>query len=454
MVQQTLKGSTSTPDCVIVGGGFCGLSAAWRLARAGYRVCVLEHESHPGGLAGDFEFTDGVKVEKFYHHWFNSDQEIQTLIRTLGLDDRIVQLPTKTGVFFNGKIWRLSSPMDLLSFKEIPLLDRLRLGIAVLRVRQVRDWQSIEQLSIRKWLEPLCGKTAYKVIWEPLISAKFSEYAECVSAVWMWKKLVLRGGTRDQKGSEELLYFHGGFGELAEEIAADIRTHGGMLVFNSPVESIETDGNRVTSVRCGDRIFRAREFLFTPAFPVIANLFDEHAEPAWIAALRRVNYLGNICLILRLNRSLMDTYWLNVNDPGFPFVGVIEHTNFSPPENYAGSRLVYLSRYISTTHADWSLSDDDYVELALAHLQRIFTDFDESWIEDRVVWRATYAQPVTELGYSTYVPDQSTPFENALISTMAHVYPEDRGTNYAVREGMRVAGKIGAQLENRAERKE
>lgn len=438
--------STDQYDCVIVGGGFSGLAAAWQLARAGHRVCVLEQDSHAGGLASDFAFSDAVRVEKFYHHWFNSDHHIQGLIRALGLSDRVITLPTKTGVFFNGRIWKLSAPLDLLRFSEIPFLDRLRLGIAVLRVRWLQDWRSIEHLSIREWLEPLCGKTAYQVIWEPLVSAKFSEFAERVSAVWMWKKLVLRGGTRNRKGGEQLLYFKGGFGQLANEVVADIRAHGGTVIFDSPATGIRTDGAEVEAVCSGDMTYRGRTFLFTPAFPVIADMFTGHTDPDWIATLRRVNYLGNICLILRLNRSLMDTYWLNVNDPGFPFVGVIEHTNFSPPANYAGSKLVYLSRYISTRHDDWALSDDEYVQLALDHLKRIFPDFDEGWIEDHVVWRANYAQPVTELNYSTYVPGRSTPFDNALISTMAHVYPEDRGTNYAVREGLSAADWAAVHL--------
>jgi hypothetical protein len=68
-------------------------------------------------------------------------------------------------------------------------------------------------------------------------------------------------------------------------------------------------------------------------------------------------------------------------------------------------------------------------------------------VQDYKIWRAEFAQPITERGYSSYVPGRETPFENAVISTMAQIYPEDRGTNYAIREGRDVARDLLRALE-------
>jgi protoporphyrinogen oxidase len=62
------------------------------------------------------------------------------------------------------------------------------------------------------------------------------------------------------------------------------------------------------------------------------------------------------------------------------------------------------------------------------------------------VWRADYAQPIAGRNYSQYVPSRATPFANPLISTMAQIYPEDRGTNYAIREGREVANEVALKL--------
>ena len=426
-------------DVVIVGAGFTGLAAAYKLSKQGKRVHVVEADDTPGGLAGTFNFDDGVKVEKFYHHWFNNDVYVPELVKELGLEGDVILLPTQTGMYFNGQIWKLSTPLDLLRFKALSFFDRIRLGLLVFQVRRIKDWKSIEHLSIREWLEPLCGKSVYKVVWEPLITAKFSVYAEAVNAVWMWKKLVLRGGTRNDKGGEELAYFKGGFGRLAEKLVEAIKANGGEVSFGCRATGVETGGKQISALTTEGDTISGKNYIFTPAFPIIANILNNNADTEWIESLRRVKYLGNICLVLRLKQSLSETYWLNVNDQGFPFVGVIEHTNFDSPDNYKGTHIAYLSRYLAVEDPVWHYSDQEFFVFAMKHLKRMFPRLEESWVVDYKVWRAEYAQPVTERNYSNYIPTQSTPFGNAFISTMAQIYPEDRGTNYAIREGRLIA---------------
>lgn len=199
-------------------------------------------------------------------------------------------------------------------------------------------------------------------------------------------------------------------------------------------------------LKSGSEEYYAKKFLFTPSFPVIANIFKnaDNVDRNWLESLKRVNYLGNICLVLLLNKSLSKTYWLNVNDPGFPFVGVIEHTNFDHPKNYNNKHVVYLSKYLSKDDPIWNYDNEEYYNFAITYLKRMFPKFDESWVDEYDVWRSDYAQPVTEKEYSSYVPNKTTPYENVWISTMAHVYPEDRGTNYAVRDGINISKQMFA----------
>jgi len=432
---------------VVIGAGFSGLSAALELARRGIAVTVVEAEREVGGLAGTFE-VNGERLEKFYHHWFTNDRHVGDLVSELGEDDKIVYRPTRTGMYFANRIFRLSSPADVLRFTPLPFADRIRLGILALRARAVKDWRALEWETAEEWLVRLGGERVYRVVWQPLLEGKFGPFASQVSAVWFWNKLKLRGGSRGKRGAEMLAYYRGGFAALAERLALEVGELGGdirlataargLLVEDGHVRGIETDGVAI----------EADAVVATPALPIIADLVAPHAPEEWVQQLRAVEYLANICVVLELDRSLSDTYWLNVNDPGFPFVGVIEHTNFEPASTYGGRHIVYLSKYLPASAELYRMCDTAVLEYCIPHLQRMFPAFDRAWIRGAHVWRARYSQPIVGKHYSQLIPSTKTPIRGLYLSTMAQVYPEDRGTNYAIRDGRRVGREVAAFVQS------
>jgi protoporphyrinogen oxidase len=430
----------SNSQVTIVGGGFTGLAAAYELAKNGIKVSVLEAEPEIGGLAASFD-VEGEKLDRFYHHWFTNDIEVKQLIDELGLNSRIEINPTNTGVYFSNNFYRLSTPWDLLNFTPLSIFNRLRLGALALRVRRVKDWKKLENKTAHDWLRELAGEEVYRVIWQPLLKGKFGPYAQSVSAVWFWNKLKLRGGSRGKSGEERLAYFKGGFTGLAEAIAKKTQDFGGNIELNTPVERIEKKEGR-WFLDTGQGCFSSDKVIVTTALPLLAEMIEDWAPQQYITDLKRIKYIGNICLVLELDRPLSSTYWLNVNDPSFPFVGVIEHTNFERPETYGGRHIVYLSKYLPHTDKLYSMSPDEFLEYALPFLKKMFPKMEKSWIKARHLWRARWSQPVVEKHYSKLIPKEDTPFEGLHLCTMAQIYPEDRGTNYAIREGRRIATKL------------
>ena len=433
------------PQIAVIGGGFCGLAAAYELGRRGARAIVLERDDDIGGLAGSFK-AGGTRLEKFYHHWFTNDAHIIGLIEELGKSDQIIVRPTRTGAYYAHQFFRLSTPGDLLGFSPLPFRDRLRLGALTLRARWVRDWRRLEDRSAADWLREMSGERAYRVVWEPLLRGKFGDLAEEVAAVWIWNKLKLRGGSRGKGGAERLAYYRGGFAALAETLAATIRAQGGAIRTGVPATGLRVEDGRVTGVRTPDETLPADAVIATPALPIIAELTRDSAPEDYGRTLRRVRYLANVCVVLELDRSLSDIYWLNVNDPGFPFVAVIEHTNFEPASSYAGRRIVYLSRYLPETDPFYQLSDQETVAFTLKHLRRMFPALTDEWVLAAHVWRAPYAQPVVTRGYRQSLPAAQGPLKNLRLATMAQIYPEDRGTNYAVRQGREAARELLATV--------
>lgn len=438
----------SEQQVIVIGGGFSGLAAALELIEAGIPVTLLEQDKEVGGLASTFN-VNGHKLEKFYHHWFTNDEYVMSLVDELGLNGNVVVRPTRTGMYFSNQFFRLSQPIDVLKFTPLSLVDRIRLGMLVFQVRRVKDWRKLEALSVKEWLIKLCGKRVYEVVWEPLMVGKFGAFAEDISAVWFWKKLVLRGGSRGRSGAEMLAYYRGGFAALAEAIADTIEAKGGVIKTGIKVHGLLVSNGKVNGVETSEGSMQTGAVIATPALPIIADIAGPHLPPDYVAKLRRVNYLANICLILELDRSLSETYWLNVNDPSFPFVGIIEHTNFEPTESYGGRHIIYLSKYLSRTDPLYQLSKDEVLDYALPHLKRMFPEFKEAWIKDFHLWRADYAQPIVERYYSTLIPGSETPITNFFLCTMAQIYPEDRGTNYAIREGRAIGRKVAKLIFNK-----
>ena len=432
------------PQVAIVGAGFSGLAVAFELVQSGVSVTLLEAEAHIGGLAAAFE-VGGERLDRFYHHWFTNDLDAMRLIHELGLRERIEIRPTRTGMYYANNFFRLSSPLDLLNFTPLPFVDRLRLALLALRARRVRNWARLEDRTAEEWLRALGGENVYRIVWQPLLDGKFGPYAADVSAVWFWNKLKLRGGSRGSKGEERLAYFRGGFVHLAEALADRIRQLGGCIELNAPVSRIDpVDGLwRITTPRGTQWCNRV---VATPALPLIAEMIRGWAPASYLQTLRAIQYLGNVCLVLELDRPLSSTYWLNVNDPSFPFVGVIEHTNFQRPELYGGRHIVYLSKYLPHTDALYSMSADELLEYALPFLRRMFPALERRWILAHHVWRARWSQPVVRKHYSQLVPAIDGPRDGFHICSMAQVYPEDRGTNYAIRDGRKLGARLAAVL--------
>lgn len=436
--------SSDIIDVAIVGGGFSGLSAAHELTKAGKRVRVLEAGPEVGGLAAAFD-VEGEKLDRFYHHWFTNDLEVMGLIDELGLSDRVKINPTNTGMYFANRIFRLASPMDLLKFSALPFADRIRLGLLALRARKVSDWHKLEDITAADWLRSLGGETVYRVVWEPLLKGKFGPYAEEISAVWFWNKLKLRGSSRGKAGEERLAYFEGGFVGLVDAVAEQIAAQGGEISLDDPVEEIAPEG-ALWRIRSASGTTLARRVVATPALPLVADMVKGWADAEYVASLRRIAYLANTCLVLELDRSLSDTYWLNVNDPSFPYVGVIEHTNFEKAETYGGRHIVYLSKYLPHTEPLYQMDADEALDFALPHLCRMFPDFRREWVLDHHVWKSRWSQPVVERNYSAMIPAEDGPRPGFHLCSMAQIYPEDRGTNYAIREGRKIGKRLAAEM--------
>jgi len=432
----------------IIGGGLTGMAAADVLAKNGVECTIFERDAALGGLAGSFD-VGGARLEKFYHHLFTSDTAISGLIEELGLGNRLEWKPSVTSLYTNGRIFRLSTPMDVLRFTPLGLFDRIRLGMLAIWPRFIRDWKPLEEITVRDWLIRTAGRRVYDVVWGPLMRAKFGSYADQVAAVWFWNKLKLRGGSRSKQQSEQLGYVAGGFWQVVERLEERLRERGVEIRLSAPVEQIPIEEGRALGVVVRGKLLPFDRVLVTAAPETFAGIAPGLPEE-YAQRLTSIEYLANTCLVMDLDRSIGHTYWLNIGDTDVPFVALIEHTNFRPRSDYGGKHLVYLSRYMAAEDPYYSMTPQELFAAYLPHLQKIVPGFSADWVKALYAWSERYTQPVISRRYSDLRPALRTPVTDLWLSCMASIYPEDRGMNYAVAYGQRVAREMLSNNDGRA----
>lgn len=405
----------------IIGAGFTGLTAAYRLAKKGQDVTVFEKSHFAGGLAGGIREKDWQwTLESFYHHLFTSDNFALSLIRELGLEKQLQILRPKTSIFYQGKIEQFDSPLTLLKFPFLSFPQKVRTGLVTLFLKTTNDWRGLEKETAYEWLKKYYGEKSFKILWEPLITAKFGSFAKQISIAWFWARI--------KKRTTQLAYPEGGFQALADKLVEQIKKYHGKVYFGKEIKTL-------AELKGFDKII-----ITTPNFTFLR--LAPQLPMSYQSQLQQQPMLGAINLILTLKESFLkdDTYWLNVNEKDFPFVAVVEHTNFIDKKYYGNNHILYVGGYYPSVHQYFKLSQDQLLQGFLPYLSKINPTFNFKFqILNFKLSASAYAQPVVPINYSQSILPYQTPIPNVYLANMQQVYPWDRGTNYAIEEGEKIA---------------
>jgi protoporphyrinogen oxidase len=423
----------------IIGAGVTGMAAAWDLVRAGHEVTIYEAESAVGGLAGGFRDDKWAwSLEKFYHHWFQSDVDVLKLAEEMGVRDQILFPRPKTSFWIDGKILRSEiSPSAL--FLPLSLIAKLRFGAVGAFVKLFPFWKPLERVTADAFFLRFMGEEAYGKFFRPLLIGKFGEQYDKVNMAWMWARVKSR--------TLRLGIFTGGFQAFLDTMAKAITDRGAKICLNTPVDKIELVNMQPTLTIKGEQHSFDR-VLTTTSPKLLLKMAPALANTNYGDQAANLSSIGALCVILATKQQLLTdgTYWLNLpaNSPDkkksrFPFLALVEHTNWMDKANYGGDHLLYLGDYVPANHEYFRLTDEEVVERFIAALPTINPSFSKDWIRKAWVFRAPYAQPVPYINHSEDIPALQTPLPGVFWGSMSQVYPWDRGTNYAVRMGREIA---------------
>ncbi|MGQ9490655.1 MAG: FAD-dependent oxidoreductase [Anaerolineae bacterium] len=466
---------SGTKKIAIVGAGVAGMAAAYDLNRAGHAVTIYEAAPEVGGLAAGFKAPHwDWTLEKFYHHWFASDKHMLGFIRELGWSDQVLFYRPYTVVYYQGQFHPLDSYLEALKFtlKHFSLLDLARFGGVGVYLRATPRWQPLERVTADAWMRKWAGERIYNALWRPLLVGKFGEEnLDVVNMAWLWARLHAR--------TTRLGTFVGGFQAFLDKLADHLRARGVEIRLGTAVTKIAQrpptpstsrgeaspqdagargeisrdrgpredappqhwgTGGLIVETSAGAEIYDAVISTSSPA--LMAQLAPELPE-SYAASLKALKSMGAVVLVISLKQRLTRYYWHNLpKEAGFPFLALVEHTNFIGPEHYGGDHLVYCGDYLNTDHEYFTLSKEQLLARFLPSLGRFNPDFNPGWVKEAWLWKTPYAQPVPPLNHSKNIPPLRTPVPGLYFASMSQVYPWDRGTNFAVEIGRQVAGMV------------
>jgi protoporphyrinogen oxidase len=411
----------------IIGGGITGLTTGFYLGQKNHQVVVFEKMPKLGGLALGFKKSGWRwSLEYFPHHLFVSDKAARELIDQLGIFDRLFFKRPKTSVFLKGRIFQFDSATAILKAPFFSPLQKAWIGLVTFYLKTTSNWRLLEKEAAPQWLSRVYGKAVTEKLWQPLLRGKFESEAGRVNMAWLWGRI--------KKRSSRLGYLRGGFQILIDSLEQEIKKSGGEIVLGKKVQDL------VRIRKNFDKV------VVTTAMSVFLKIAPD-LPLSYRRRIEKLKMIGALDLVLILKEPFLKrgTYWLNINEKNFPFVFVDEHTNFVDSRHYGKNYLVYVGGYYRQNHHYFKMGKEELLSEFLPYLKRINPGFKRATILSFEKHAKLDAQPVTPVNYSSLVPGHKTPLENVYLTNMQQIYPWDRGVNYAIEAGKKMAEMISQE---------
>lgn len=421
----------------IIGGGFAGLSAAYHLGKAGVEIHLYEREKTLGGLAGGFSLL-GMPLEKAYHFFYKTDHHLLGLAQELGLGDKAAFYKSSVSTYYDGKLYPFMTAKDLLTFAPLPFIDRVRFGVTALYLQFLKNWKPLSRITAYDWLKKWAGEKVTEVIWEPLLRGKFNKYYKEIAMSWLWRRIQIRAVSKDKEG-EMLGYFHGGFVAIVDGLERKIKEFGGTIVTEQGIEKIKaTETGAALVIEGKDHEYDA--VIATVPSPVFARLVDGNKEvsEAYQAKLKSIDYLGAVIMVFVTDQLISPYFWHNINDSKIPFLVLLSTSALTGPQAFQGKHIYYIGAYVPVEHRYFSQSEEEIMSEWKAGLKQMFSHFDESQILEEKLFRFKDAQHIVGTDYINKIPTYQSPVPHVFLSNFSQIFPDDRGTNYAIEEGKKM----------------
>ena len=402
---------------VVIGAGIAGLTAAYNLSKDGYDVTLLESNSQLGGLGTYFKYKNNW-IDKFYHCQMPSDDPLLKLIEDVGIKDKMYWKPTRMGFIVDGKRYSFNSPLDLLKFKPISFLQRIRFGVVSISIRFLGKNKDLDNLPIEEWFQKLYGKHVWNKILKQLFLSKFGDHAGNLPSLYIWQRLGR------EKNVATRGYIKGGVKTIIDAVESKIKSFGSEIKINTKVKSLQKVDEKVLITLEDNSSIEADWVVSTVPIPTFANfLKDTNLSQSFTDP--KLVYQGVVNALFFLKKPLDNFYWAPVVNSNTEFDGVVEMTELIDKEQYDNHNAVYVMKYCNRDSDLFKEDENLIAERWKKQLISLYPDlnFTEDDIEDIKIFKTPFVEPIYPLGYSKIKPKMKIENANIILATSAQVYP-------------------------------
>lgn len=422
----------------VLGAGPMGLAVAYQLALDGHQPVLFEADDRVGGMTACFDFN-GLEIERYYHFHCISDHAFLRILDELGLADQMRWVETRMGYWYQDRLQSWGNPVALWKFRGLSFPAKFRYGLHVFLSTRRNNWRPLDHVEATGWIRRWVGREAYEVLWRKLFDYKFYDYAQGLSAAWIWSRIRRIGRSRYDLFREKLGYLEGGSNTLLQAMKAAIESKGGEIRLKSPVSKVAIESGKVCGLEARGQLEAFDKVISTVPLPYVPRLVPDLPE-AVLAQFKSVKNIAVVCVIAKLRKAVTENFWLNTNDPEMDIPGLVEYTNLRPLNQH----IVYVPFYMPGEHPKFAEPDQAFVDKVRRYLQKINPDLlDEDFI-DLCASRYRYAQPICDPGYLTRLPPLALPVQGLWVADTSYYYPEDRGISESIDFGRKMAREAAA----------
>ena len=420
----------------VLGAGPMGLAVAYQLVQDGHTPVIFEADDRVGGMTASFDFS-GTMIERYYHFHCTSDSAFLKILDELSLTDKMRWVETKMGYYYRSRVQAWGNPVALLQFSGLSVVAKFRYGLHAFLSTKRTDWQPLDGQNAATWIRRWVGKEAYDVLWRKLFDFKFYDYADNLSAAWIWSRIRRIGRSRYSLFREQLGYLDGGSNTLLCALQKHIEQNGGEIRLSQPVRKVGIEQGQVTGVWVGDIFEPFDKVVSTIPLPFVPRIMPDLPAPI-LAQFNALQNIAVVCVIAKLKRKVTDNFWLNVNDEHMDIPGIVEYTNLRPMNEH----IVYVPFYMPSEHAKYQDVDEVFLNKVKLYFKTINPSLvDDDFIDIRAS-RYRYAQPICPPNYLANLPPAQLPITGLWVADTSHYYPEDRGISESIGFGRELAQRV------------